>query len=199
MILYDGIFSLHFPWNSHFCGSFLPFSLLPSGKLSHNHGNSPCSSWVDPLFLWPFSMENHHVQWVNPLFRLGHVQVRKVLNKTRGYSIIYPINPIRSHWIPLNPMLFPCCSRKHAPETIRSNDSIDFVVGRAWRMWGRKLERRTSATGEQLNESVVKLKEIRDTLCFFYSYDWNFNGYNGIYIYKIILLIITTLWKDTLW
>ena len=120
MILYDGIFSLHFPWNSHFCGSFLPFSLLPSGKLSHNHGNSPCSSWVDPLFLWPFSMENHHVQWVNPLFRLGHVQVRKVLNKTRGYSIIYPINPIRSHWIP-------CCSHV-APENTPQRRSVQTTL-----------------------------------------------------------------------
>ena len=28
---------------------------LPSGQLSHNHGKSPCYSWVNPLFLWSCS------------------------------------------------------------------------------------------------------------------------------------------------
>ena len=112
-----------------------------------------------------------------------------------SYIPLIPLDPIESHVVP---MLLPKTRPRDDPFTFGLNDVF---VGRAWRMWGRKLERRTSATGEQLNESVVKLKEIRDTLWFFYSYDWNFNGYNGIYIYifKIILLIITTLWKDTLW
>ena len=33
--------------------------VLPSGKHTKNYGNSPFSSWVNPLFrlfLWPFSM-----------------------------------------------------------------------------------------------------------------------------------------------
>jgi hypothetical protein len=25
---------------------------VPSGKLSHNYGESPCYQWVNPLFLW---------------------------------------------------------------------------------------------------------------------------------------------------
>jgi len=30
--------------------------LLPSGKHTKNYGKSPCYSWENPLFLWPFSM-----------------------------------------------------------------------------------------------------------------------------------------------
>ena len=30
--------------------------LLPSGKRLHNYGKSPFYSWVNPLFLWPFSI-----------------------------------------------------------------------------------------------------------------------------------------------
>ena len=32
-------------------------------------------------------MENHHFQWVNPLFRLGHVQVRRLSTYQRALSI----------------------------------------------------------------------------------------------------------------
>ena len=31
---------------------------LPSGKRLHNYGKSPCYQWVNPLFLWPFSIAN---------------------------------------------------------------------------------------------------------------------------------------------
>ena len=31
--------------------------MLPSGKRLHNYGKSPFSSWVNPLFLWPFSID----------------------------------------------------------------------------------------------------------------------------------------------
>ena len=34
------------------------FNHLPSGKLSHNYGKSPCYSWENSLFLWPFSIAN---------------------------------------------------------------------------------------------------------------------------------------------
>ena len=29
---------------------------LPSGKLLHNYGKSPCYWWENPLFLWPFTI-----------------------------------------------------------------------------------------------------------------------------------------------
>ena len=31
-----------------------PFSKLPSGKHRKNYGKSQFSSWVNPLFLWPW-------------------------------------------------------------------------------------------------------------------------------------------------
>ena len=34
---------------------YVPSFPTTSGKLSHNYGKSPCYSWVNPLFLWPFS------------------------------------------------------------------------------------------------------------------------------------------------
>ena len=36
----------------------LLIQLLPSGKLSHNYGKIHHFSWVDPRFLWPFSIAN---------------------------------------------------------------------------------------------------------------------------------------------
>ena len=30
--------------------------IVPSGKLSHNYGKSPCYQWENSLFLWPFSI-----------------------------------------------------------------------------------------------------------------------------------------------
>ena len=30
--------------------------IIPSGKRLHNRGTSPFSSWVNPLFQWPFSI-----------------------------------------------------------------------------------------------------------------------------------------------
>jgi hypothetical protein len=29
---------------------------VPSGKPTKNYGKSPCYQWVNPLFLWPFSI-----------------------------------------------------------------------------------------------------------------------------------------------
>ena len=29
---------------------------IPSGNLTYNYGTSPCYSWENPLFLWPFSI-----------------------------------------------------------------------------------------------------------------------------------------------
>ena len=29
---------------------------IPSGKHTKNYGKSPCYLWVNPLFLWPFSI-----------------------------------------------------------------------------------------------------------------------------------------------
>ena len=31
---------------------------VPSGELTFCHGKSPCYSWENPLFLWPFSIAN---------------------------------------------------------------------------------------------------------------------------------------------
>jgi len=47
---------------------------LPSGKHLHNYGKI------------------HHFQWVNPLFRLGHFQVRELLVITKGWSAFHPQN-----------------------------------------------------------------------------------------------------------
>jgi len=33
--------------------------LLPSGEHTKNYGKSPCYQWVNPLFLWPFSMSQN--------------------------------------------------------------------------------------------------------------------------------------------
>ena len=48
MPLIRSIFSFH-----HFSSLNL---VWPSGKRLHNYGKSPLYSWVNPLFLWPFSM-----------------------------------------------------------------------------------------------------------------------------------------------
>ena len=47
-------------------GSITEYLDVPSGKHTKNYGKSPC------------------YQWVNPLFRLGHVQVRKLSTYQRA-------------------------------------------------------------------------------------------------------------------
>ena len=40
----------------------------------------------------------HHFWWINPLFRLGHFQCRKLWVISRGYIILNPIKiPLKSH------------------------------------------------------------------------------------------------------
>ena len=51
------------------------------GKLPHNYY---------------ITMENHHFQWVNPLFRLGHFQVGRLLNYQAGYFVFLPLS--QSYW-----------------------------------------------------------------------------------------------------
>ena len=48
-------------------GFFDVMEWLPSGKRLHNYGKSPFSSWVNPLFLWPFSIAGGASHcWVGP-------------------------------------------------------------------------------------------------------------------------------------
>ena len=50
---------------------------VPSGIRLHNHGKSPFYSWVNPLFLWPFSIAMLNYQ-VNPIRSpLNHHKITK--------------------------------------------------------------------------------------------------------------------------
>ena len=46
------------PWCRRNIGHPSPIPQIPCGKRLHNYGKSPCYSWVNPLFLWSFSIAN---------------------------------------------------------------------------------------------------------------------------------------------
>ena len=43
-------------------------------------------------------MDNHHVEWVKPLFRLGHVQYSFLYVYSRGYKLFIEDFPVFSHF-----------------------------------------------------------------------------------------------------
>jgi hypothetical protein len=43
---------------SHSSDVYLSMIKLPSGKHTNNYGKSPCYQWLNPLFLWSFSIAN---------------------------------------------------------------------------------------------------------------------------------------------
>ena len=49
---YDSIYGLNMGLNIY---------SVPSGKLSHNYGKSPCYHWESPLFLWPCSIATQQI------------------------------------------------------------------------------------------------------------------------------------------
>jgi hypothetical protein len=66
-------------WTTKHCNMVLIWFIkfIPSRKLSHNYGKSPCYSWGNSLFLWPCSIANC---WHNHWFDLQTCQ-------------FYPANP----------------------------------------------------------------------------------------------------------
>ena len=54
---FEGLFHLWYNFGGWFTiGLPQPYIWISSGKRLHNYGKAPCYQWVNPLFLWSFSI-----------------------------------------------------------------------------------------------------------------------------------------------
>ena len=116
------------------------------GKHTNNYGKSPCYSWE------------------NPLFRLGHFQVRKLLVITRPGNR----KPVKTK-----------CNAAHWDESW-------VVYDHWWMSHSSRLKNRTSgSTNLQVLTELLKLQECPTSIVYIYIYT-----YIHIYIYTYIYVYI---------
>ena len=69
------------------------WELLGNGSFNNPDEIQGVFGMAYPMVICYVTMEDHHFSLENPVFRLGHFPVRKMLVITRGYI---PLNPIKS-------------------------------------------------------------------------------------------------------
>jgi hypothetical protein len=91
-------------WTTKHCNMVLIWFIkfIPSRKLSHNYGKSPCYSWGNSLFLWPCSIancwHNKRVLLVIWLKRRFLIPIRHGLCKSKGMEELCHVHINISKW-----------------------------------------------------------------------------------------------------